>query len=169
MRHTFSSENVTVHRCFLPIIFSSYLGNRDSMKTGTYEEKSVYYVLPFLLAGTYVKKVLYYVLCKCHNRTYWTFSCPYVPFDFCRRTFLLSFCLYVPYRCPNRIFLTSFRPYVPFVLHKRIFFPFFRPYNTDELVLSSLGKVPNKKIKKRLKNIKLSNTLQMFNFLLTKY
>ena len=61
------------------------------MKTGAYEDKFVYYVLPFLLAGTYVKKVLYYVLCKCHNRTYWTFSCPYVPFDFCRRTFCYLF------------------------------------------------------------------------------
>lgn len=124
LRHTFSSENVTVHRCFLPIIFSSYFGNRDSMKTGTYEEKFVYYVLPFLLAGTYVKKVLYYVLCKCHNRTYWTFSCPYVPFDFCRRTFLLSFCLYVPYRYHSRTFQAPFHPYIPFVLHKGIC-PFF--------------------------------------------
>lgn len=26
------------------------------MKTGAYEDKFVYYVLPFLLAGTYVKK-----------------------------------------------------------------------------------------------------------------
>ena len=96
MRHTFSSENVTVHRCFLPIIFSSYLGNRDSMKTGTYEEKFVYYVLLFLSAGTYAKKSSYYVPYRYHSRTFQAPFHPYIPFVLHKGIFL-PFFLYMSY------------------------------------------------------------------------